>query len=169
MGREVRRVPPNWEHPRYTEDDAPRADRVSDYRPCLDADFSTAAQQWIANFDLWRKGEHPDQRKEYWAKYEFFWQIESPPNEDCYRPAFEEEPTWFQMYETVSEGTPVSPPFETEEELARYLSENGDFWCQKRPHESPPAYEQALRTVKAGHAFSLIMSSANGVQGPYEQ
>ena len=39
------------------------------------------------------------------------------------------------MYETVSEGTPVTPPFATKEELVEYLIEHGDFWDQKRRKE----------------------------------
>jgi len=37
----------------------------------------------------------------------------------------EEEATHFMMYETVSEGTPMSPAFETPEELARWLADHG--------------------------------------------
>ena len=49
-----------------------------------------------------------------------------------YRPKFEDEPTWFQVYETVSEGSPVTPPFATREELVEYLVKNGDDWDQKQ-------------------------------------
>ena len=36
------------------------------------------------------------------------------------------------MYETVSEGTPVSPVFETKAELVEYLVRHGDYWDQSR-------------------------------------
>jgi putative sterol carrier protein len=36
-----------------------------------------------------------------------------------------EEATHFMMYETCSEGTPISPAFSTIEELAHYLADNG--------------------------------------------
>lgn len=42
---------------------------------------------------------------------------------------------WWQLWETVSEGSPVSPAFATAEELAHYLAHNGDAWYQKRMAE----------------------------------
>ncbi len=42
-----------------------------------------------------------------------------------------EEGVWFQVYETVSEGTPVTPPFATLEELSRYLYTHGCKWDDK--------------------------------------
>ncbi len=53
--------------------------------------------------------------------YEDFWGEPPEPNDPTLRPEYEEEPTWFQVYETVSEGTPVTPPFATEQELSDYL------------------------------------------------
>lgn len=38
----------------------------------------------------------------------------------------EEEKTCFQIYENVSEGTPVSPVFETHEEMATWLLAQGN-------------------------------------------
>jgi hypothetical protein len=48
-----------------------------------------------------------------------------PPRPDSYRPAFESAPTAFQVYETVSEGTPISPVFETRDELIDWLVNDG--------------------------------------------
>lgn len=129
MGREIRRVPPNWEHPK--DDDG-------HYIPMYDEDFSHAAREWLDNAIAWDNGTHKD--IEYKKDYPFYWQwSSSPPSEESYRPTFREEPTWFQVYETVSEGTPVTPPFSTKQELIDYLVENGDFsdqtesrWRQKR-------------------------------------
>ena len=36
-----------------------------------------------------------------------------------------EERTHYQMYETCTEGTPISPVMETPENLARWLADNG--------------------------------------------
>lgn len=174
MGREIRRVPPNWEHPRYTEDDCPHNREVGDYRPCHDEDYKSAAAEWWRQCDLWQRGEHPDRSDEY----RYYWEYAGgPPIEEYYRPEFTEDPTWFQVYQTVSKGTPVSPPFATEEELARYLYENGDFWYQESisrgmSDSKPESYEDALAFVQAGHAFSLMVRNEAGkvdVQGPYEQ
>lgn len=39
---------------------------------------------------------------------------------------------WWQVWETVSEGSPVTPAFATRDELIDYLVINGDHWDQKR-------------------------------------
>ena len=55
--------------------------------------------------------------------------------------------TAFQIYENVSEGTPVSPIFETAEALAKWLGQEG--WQQD-------AIDSLL---EAGHAPSFIVRS----------
>lgn len=39
---------------------------------------------------------------------------------------------WWQVWETVSEGSPVTPAFESALELINYLVKNGDQWDQNR-------------------------------------
>lgn len=120
MGREIRKVPPNWQHP-TTE----RYGRT-DPQPMYDERFEDAAERWKRGF-----AEHvptDNDGLEYW-EYD-----SEPPEREYYRPWKDEEATWFQCWQTVSEGTPVSPPFATLDELAAYLAENGDFWDQKRGH-----------------------------------
>ena len=131
MGREVRRVPGDWEHPRYTKDDSPYRDRIGEHRPLYDDDYESVSEKWMADFNLWRAGEHPSQPCGY-CKY--FWEYDSPPDEESYRSRkwTEDEATHFQAYETVSEGTPVSPAFASKKELVDYLVANGDFWDQRR-------------------------------------
>lgn len=136
MGREIRRVPKNWEHPQYEQcphwgglEQAHMGSwmKPTDYRwgkcyhPLYDKDYETAAQDWVAGFDLWRDGKHPDQAD--YCKY--FWEYSYPPREDYYRPSFTEPADCYQIYETVSEGTPDSPIFETLEEMAEYLTGQG--------------------------------------------
>ena len=122
MGREIRRVPPNWEHPKHTN----RYNGEEEYQPLYDMDYPEACKNWKDEYRLWEAGKRPNQHD-----YEF-WDYDSPPNEEYYRKPFTEEPTWYQVYETVSEGAPVSPPFATHAELIDYLVENGDFWDQRR-------------------------------------
>ncbi len=55
--------------------------------------------------------------------------------------------TAFQLYENVSEGTPVSPVFDTAEELAQWLGQEG--WHQ----------EAIDSLLDAGHAPSFIVQS----------
>jgi hypothetical protein len=124
MGREIRRVPPNWEHPKQEN---------GHYQPMYDNDFDTRLAEWLAGYELWKKGEHPEQGKDWMTEDTKYWDWEgSPPDPEYYHPKWEQEPTWYQVYETVSEGTPVTPPFATKEELVNYLVQHGDFWDQRR-------------------------------------
>src|SRR5690606_25679196 len=71
----------------------------------------------------WEAGTHPD-RDDDAPRY--FWEWEgAPPDEEYYRPKWTEPATCYQVYETVSEGTPVSPVFETLDELVAWLVEKG--------------------------------------------
>lgn len=150
MGREIRNVKPGWEHPKWTADDAPRENLVGKLRPLYDEDYETAADKWLANVILWHEGKHPDQPKEY----RYFWEWESgPPDADYYRAErwTPEEAAWVQMYETVSEGTPVTPAFATRDELAEYLIANGTFWdTQGWSRKSAESF------CKSGYAPSMI-------------
>ena len=120
MGREVRRVPANWEHPRNER---------GQYKSLYDEDFETAARAWLDDAIAWDNGTHEDLVKEpeLKQKYPFFWQwAVSPPDADYYRPRWtEEEATHYQVYETVSEGTPVSPVFATLDEMVHWLIGQG--------------------------------------------
>lgn len=64
----------------------------------------------------------------------------------------------WQLWETVSEGSPISPVFGSAEDLARWMTQN-------RCTVSGPmsSYEAALRFVRAGWAPSLVMSPETGV------
>lgn len=127
MGREIRRVPPNWEHPRYTADNARDRRAIGQYISMYDQDYDSAAREWMDEFQLWLRGEHDGQTK-YKTETKYFWDYHGgPPDEGSYRPAFTEEPTWYQVYETVSEGTPVTPPFATTAELVDYLVSVGEM------------------------------------------
>lgn len=170
MGREVRMVPPNWEHPRFTKDDVPQGYEVGDYRRCFDKDYETAAAEWISSFEKWRAGE-----LSIGSYCEYYWEYESPPDESLCRPKFTEPATWYQLYQTISEGSPVSPPFATKEELAAYLSEHGDFWYQKQLEEgrldswdSKPTYDQAMAMINAGCAPTLVIDNGKFLE-PHQQ
>lgn len=120
MGREVRQVPPNWDHPR---------DARGEYKSMYNQTFEQAAAEWKAGFSVWEAGDRPAEyaADEYWE-----YAGDPPSDREDYRPWSDEEATWFQLWETVSEGSPVSPPFATKEDLANYLAKNGDFWDQHR-------------------------------------
>jgi len=155
MGREIRRVTPHWEHPRFTKDDARDSRDVGQYKSLYNQDYESASAEWIDGFDAWRKGEHKSQPCDY-CKH--FWEYSNPPDVELYRPKFEKEPTWYQVYETVSEGSPVTPPFATQDELIDYLVNNGDEWDERRG-EGGWSRENAEAFVARGHAMSMMVIS----------
>ncbi len=130
MGRELRMVPPNWDHPKVI-----RQNGRESYQPMHDQRFEDAAAEWKQEFAAWERGERPDYCGEESSKMEFREWHGDPPGREYYRTWNDEEATWFQVWETVSEGTPVTPPFATKEELIDYLVDNGDFWDQSRREE----------------------------------
>ncbi len=121
MSREIRRVPPIWEHPK---------DQRGRYIPLYDNDYDAAAAEWWEDAVLWAKGEHPSQAEypdtagecTYYRDYNGM-----PPDRESYRErAWDEgEATAYQVYETVSEGTPVSPVFPDEASMREWLHEQG--------------------------------------------
>jgi hypothetical protein len=126
MGREIRRVPPTWEHPKNYQ---------GHYQPLYDRPWRDAMQEWFSDYgDEWQT----------WTDKE---DIEGPPDPEYYRPVWSEEPTAYQMYETVSEGTPVSPVFLTVDKLRTWLLEQG---------YSEKATDQF---IKLGFAFSFAQKA----------
>ena len=120
MGREVRMVPPNWDHP--------KKEGWSDGRlqPMYERRYDEARIEWIEGFMAHKPEEHDGLD---------FWEYDGmPPNREYFQPFQKSEATWFQLWETVSEGTPVSPPFATAEELAQHLAVHGDDWDVRRGH-----------------------------------
>ena len=157
MGREVRRVPEGWQHPK---DDDGR------YIPLFDGcdGFAMDDKEWTEGWEKWQQGlceqygednkwgpidpEHKNIRYSDYAG--------SRPSPDDYMPDWpEDQRTHLMMYETTSEGTPISPAFETSEDLARWLADN---------HASAfggmtATYEQWLGMIKAGWAPSAVCDS----------
>ncbi len=149
MGRELRKVIKNWDHPKIEG-------REDSYQPMFDQPYIERLSEWIDNHKLWEEGKHPDQPSDY--RYFAEWDG-GPPDLEYYRPDWrEEDMTWFQVYETVSEGTPVTPPFETKEELVEYLVENGDFWDQSR-RKNPHPYQMPCEPWQRKHAENFVFGS----------
>lgn len=124
MGREIRRVPPDWEHRKYTKNDKYFYHNEGSYHPLYDNDYETACREWYAKAAEFKPSKYSNWYHEYAG---------NPPDEEYYRSRkwTPEEATWYQMYETVSEGTPVTPAFATKQELVEYLVSYGDYWNQK--------------------------------------
>ena len=135
MGREIRRVTPNWEHPQRER--CPHTGGITEahrglfsewsrgkcFRPMHDQDYKSAVKEWKEGFMQWERGEHQDQG---WAS-EYWEYAGNPPKEENYRPIAwtEEEATHYQVYETVSDGTPISPIFENLDQLVEWLIQQG--------------------------------------------
>ena len=143
MGREIRRVPPHWEHPRYTKENAGRDDFIGRFMPLIDKDYESACREWYQEAAEFK----PTKFSKWYHEY-----AGNPPDEEFYRPKWEVEPTWWQVYETVSEGTPVTPPFATSEELIEFLCTKKDFLNQ-----GPRTRESATAFVKDGWAPSMAI------------
>lgn len=119
MGREIRKVSKNWEHPK--KDDG-------NYHPMFDESFESAFNKWDTNRKKWIAGEDPDAEKYNYPKSTkgyIMWNGNAPDPE-YYRDTdwAKNEACCFQFYETVSEGTPLSPVFETLTELEDWLVNN---------------------------------------------
>lgn len=158
MGREIRMVPPNWEHPRYTKDDARFSDWVGNYkglyRPTFDEDFA----EWQADFDRVRAGHLTEHELKWHPRGLADWLADNrAPRPDDYTHYKMADATWVQVYETVSEGTPVSPPFATKADLVDYLTTHGDFWDQKCG-EGPWQRQATERFVEEGFAPSMTVT-----------
>ena len=168
MGREVRMVPKNWEHPKKTEYNFLKQRDVTNYQPMYDQSYVDAATEYRDGFlKFYNTNEHRERACEFWDWHG------NPPNEAYYRAYQDKEASWYQLYETVSEGTPVSPPYKTKEELADYLAEHGDFWDQKRRKEGetimncePWGKEQAYKFVMGdGWAPSMVITDGKMQSG----
>ena len=130
MGREIRRVKPGWQHPvnekcshygRNPHDGGPC------YKPLHDEDYETAALEWQANYAKFLAMTPEERAEEYGESIRYYWEYDGPPDKEYYRAErwTPEEATAFQVYETVSEGTPVSPVFETEDAMRQWLIQQG--------------------------------------------
>ena len=128
MSREVRPVALDWEHPR-------------------DGTYPSGEPRYVGLFsrqDLliqldWR-AEHPDHPDG-----------QEPIDLSRYMPEIPEgTPYGWQLYETISEGSPISPVCKTKEELATWLSSPAAGREQRSP-------EVAAKFVEVGGAPSFVL------------
>jgi len=146
MGREVRMVPKDWVHPTDGDDD---------YIPLFDSSFELDALIWDESCAKWNNGEYPDIASQDDRKMSYAEWDSRRPEESEYMPDFHDSnATHFMMYENTTEGTPISPAFETTESLAEWLFENNAsaFGSQTA------TYESWLRVANGGYAPSAVMS-----------
>lgn len=128
MGRAIRKVPKDWEHPKKNGRYIPKhTSKIS---------FLEMLEKWLEKAKAWEKGEHPDQQLGEIAhsvgaisggsSFCHYWEWdEHVPDPDYYMPYWaDEERTHYQMYETTTEGTPITPVLSTQEEVARWCADN---------------------------------------------
>lgn len=139
MSREVRRVPLDWDHPRKSN---------GQYQPMLDRTFEEAVADWEADAPNYATlAEHL--------------RDEPPPDPEYYRPEWPVGASLgWQMYESVSEGTPVSPVFASDEELVEWLTHPQPVGIGGEPIAM--SREAARRFVDSGYAPSMVYTRATG-------
>ena len=152
MSREVRMVPSNWIHPK---------DARGSYIP-LHTDFTRCLSEWNEGKEKWDQGLVSDFQCGWKAKpkdinSETFeeWSGNKPKQEEYMPEWLPGECTHFMMYETCSEGTPISPAFASPEELAHWLSDNG----ASAFGDMTATFDQWLATIKRGRSISAVLSS----------
>lgn len=134
MGREVRSVPQGWEHPK---NDAGRSiPLLPDFPYSEDEVHEGLADGWLTD---------------------------NPPHYGCdLMPQWpEEKKTHYQMYETCSEGTPISPVMGTPEALAKWLADNSaSAFAGMTASE-----EDWLSTIKRGSSVSAASIGGEIISG----
>lgn len=153
MGREIRQVPADWEHPR---------DSRGHYLALYDESYEDAAREWIDNAEAWLRGEQLKYGPDPGSKYDqprtltgFAEYFGHGPDPESYRSVFTSEPVSYQVYETVSEGTPVSPVFATVDDMVGWLS----TVPMGGVNREPLSRKAAEQFVEHGSAPSFIMDS----------
>mgnify|MGYP001607413613 CR=1 FL=1 len=158
MSRAVRRVPKDWKHPTEMGPNG-----VERYRPMFGRSLSAATKRWDEENEKWQQGLARDYgtddnkwgpKLEKYADMSFSEYDGDRPDPARYMPEWpDSERTHLQMYETTSEGTPISPVMETPEELARWLVYN-----QASAFAGITAtYEQWLKMIVRGWAPSAYL------------
>jgi hypothetical protein len=138
MGRELRKVKEGWEHPKYENKILESHPHLADrHIPLHGRSFSEELATWNKGKEMWDKGFvedwHWDKASEWKPKERehegtsFSEWAGNKPVKKNYMPDWkEEEKTHIQLYETTTEGTPISPVFREDEleKLCEYAEKN---------------------------------------------
>lgn len=155
MGREIRMVPANWNHPAQVG-----ANGRIHFVALYEGNYSEAAAEYAEEKAKWDRGEFPDYASEDSRKMSYEEWNCGAPSEGDYMPEWKpEEKTHLMMYENTSEGTPISPAFATPEELARWLADNGASSFGR----DTASYDAWLSTCKRGWAMSMAVIPGAGL------
>ena len=150
MSREVRMVPGGWKHPK--DENGNHVPLLTDFRQSL-AEWEEGKRQWALGFRSdYNGGWKPKEADETMS-----WEDWDGPRPEArhYMPEWPpEQRTHWCMYETTSEGTPISPVFATPQELARWLTDNRASAFAGMTAR----YEQWLATcLKGGAALGMVI------------
>lgn len=162
MSREIRKVPADWQHPK---------DSRGYYIPLHDG-FNQRLADWDEENAKWQQGLRRNYFAQTWvavdpedAEKSFAdWDGLRPEQKDFMPDWPTEQRTHLCMYETCTEGTPISPVCATPEECARWLADNGAsaFGCMTA------TYEQWLATCRRGWALGLAFDAEHGMRSGVE-
>lgn len=155
MSRELRMVPADWKHPT----DGTYSDGETRYVPLFDgAEFDGRLERHRQRINTAEYRQMVKDRGEEYARNYFG----EEPNPDHYMPDWpSKKRTHYQMYETTTEGTPISPVCATKEELARWLADNeASAWG-----EFTATYEQWLATINRGSATGMVFTKGRAMSG----
>lgn len=167
MGRELRMIKPGWEHPQ----DGFYSDGTIRYQPLIGRPFTESLAQWELGNAQWEAGLvedwHPSKPSAWKLKEDIHanmtfaeWYGQKPVREEYMPEWAPSEATKFVMYEDTSEGTPISPAFDTPEELAHWLADTG----ASALGGMTASYESWLSTAKRGWSVSGVI--INGEMRP---
>lgn len=132
MGREIRRVHKDWEHPLKSD---PKSE-WDKHIPLFGGSYSKYLKSYLEEKQKWEEGFHEDficggwiKKKEEYKDMPFSeWYGEMRTPEEYMPDWSDEEKTHIQLYQNTSEGTPLSPKFEDSEEgfdmLCEWAAEN---------------------------------------------
>lgn len=127
MGREIRRVPKDWVHPKI-----PRTNKyepmLQNYAAHLD-DYLSEMAHVASNLKKIMTGEPVYAFNETFTNAQDYYDEAVGRSFGMPKPQdFMPTGTCYQLYEDVSEGTPLSDVYETANELIEHLTTKGDFW-----------------------------------------
>ena len=156
MGREVRRVPADWQHPKHWVGGCHGIEER--HKPLLPGErYQSEVDDWDGECAKWKAGWRPDHCSEDHRSMTYEQYAGQRPHRDDYMPVWpDEQRTHLMMYETTSEGTPISPAFRSPEELARWLVDNNARAFAGRPGN----YDGWLRVARGGYAPTFVVSAA---------
>lgn len=130
---------------------------VEYYKPLLPGElYQPAVDTWNKENAKWSRGEFPEYASEEARRMTYSEWAGDQPKACDYMPDWpDDQRTHLMMYEDTSEGTPISPAFETPEELASWLVDNK----ASAFGDKTGSYEGWLRVARGGSAVSMVCSN----------